>query len=92
MVKVKPIPVLLFLAAMLLLYARPVSSQAIPTNGRFSLFYNWSERDLREGDTADFSELIATLSLYSEPKAGNQFEFGLDTRVATFPGNEEVIS
>ena len=43
------IPLILFLAATSLLQARPASGQAIPTNGRFSLYYNWSERDLAEG-------------------------------------------
>ncbi len=66
----------------------PVSAQAIPTNGRFSLFYNFSDRDFGDGNTHDFSELIATLSLYSEPKPGAHFEFGIDTRVATYPDSE----
>lgn len=82
------IPLLLLLAVASLLQARPASGQAIPTNGRFSLFYNWSERDLADGENYDFSEVIASFSLFSEPRPDGRFEFGIDTRVATFPGNE----
>jgi len=32
--------------------------------------------------------VIANFSLFSEPNPGSTFEFGLDTRVATFPGSE----
>jgi len=85
--RVRRITVLLFLAVATL-PALPAAGQAIPTNGRFSLFYNWSERDLAAGDTFDYSELIARFSLYSEPKPGTHFEFGIDTRVSTYPGSE----
>ncbi|MDX2437267.1 MAG: hypothetical protein QNL88_09480 [Acidobacteriota bacterium] len=87
MVRNRCVPALLFLAAAALL-PPPVSAQAIPTNGRFSLFYNWSERDLDGGYTSDFSEVIARFSMYSEPAVGTNFEFGIDARAAMFPGNE----
>jgi len=86
--KPRLIPLILFLAATSLLQARPASGQAIPTNGRFSLYYNWSERDLAEGENYDFSEVIASFSLFSELRPDGHFEFGIDTRVATFPGSE----
>lgn len=82
------LPVLLFLMAVILPPATQGSAQAIPTNGRFSLFYNWSERNLVSGQTSDFSEVIANFSLYSGPGSGSHFEFGIDTRAATYPGNE----
>lgn len=88
MVEARLIPAFVLLVAAVLLPVRSVFSQAIPSNGRFSLFYNWSERELAAGDTVDYSELIAAFSLYSEPEPGSHFEFGVDTRVATYPGNE----
>ncbi len=78
----------LVLVSVSLLPAQSVSAQAIPANGRFALFYNWSDRDLVAGESYDFSEVIATLSLYSDPKPSSHFEFGLDTRIATYPGEE----
>jgi hypothetical protein len=88
MVRNRSVLAFLLLAVATLLAAPPISAQAIPTNGRFSLFYNWSERDLVGGPTADFSEVIARFSMYSEPGSGTNFEFGIDTRAAVFPGNE----
>ena len=82
------ISVVLFFVAVSLAPAKPASAQAIPTNGRFALFYNWSDRDLANGDSYGFSELIANFSLYSEPRDGTRFEFGIDTRVATYPSTE----
>lgn len=88
MVSLRLKTVVLVLAAGALLQAQQVSAQAIPSNGRFSLFYNWSDRDLKEGDSYDFSEVIATFSLYSDSRPGPHFDFGIDTRVATYPGVE----
>ena len=88
MFKSRCVSTLLCLAAATLLPAPPSTAQAIPTNGRFSLFYNWSERDLESGYTSDFSEVIARFSMYSERRAGTNFEFGIDARAAVFPGNE----
>ncbi len=79
---------LLFCAVVSLLQAQLASAQAIPTNGRFALFYNWSERDLGDSGDYDYSEVIANFSLFSEPRPGNHFEFGINTRVAFFPDNE----
>ena len=84
----KLIVLLLFFAVASLLQAQLASGQAIPTNGRFALFYNWSERDLSTSESYEFSEVIANFSLFSETRPGNGFEFGLDTRVATFPDSE----
>jgi hypothetical protein len=71
-----------------LLPARTTLAQAIPSSGRFSLFANWSQREPVEGESYDFSELIATLSFYSDRRADTNFEYGLDTRVATYPSSE----
>jgi len=56
--------------------------------GRFSLFGNWSERELTSGGTSDFSQLIATLSMYSPDDTDTRVEYGLDARVATFPSSD----
>ena len=72
--------VFLGVAACALLQAQIASTQALPSNGRFSLFANWSDRDLAGGGAADFSEVIATLSIYSEPDPSFGLEFGIDTR------------
>ncbi len=77
------------LAVLALLPAGQAAAQAIPaTNGRFSLFASWSEREPEVGETYTFSEVIATLSLYPERGSSSSFEYGLDTRVATYPDSE----
>ena len=63
-------------------------SQAIPTNGRFSLFTYFSQREPVLGEQYDFSEVVATFSLFSDPRRETRFEFGLDTRVATYPSSD----
>jgi hypothetical protein len=63
-------------------------SQAIPANGRFSLFTYFSERETVVGESYDFTEVVANFSLFSDPGRDSPFEFGLDTRVATYPGSE----
>lgn len=80
--------VVLALVLATLLPARTTLAQAIPSSGRFSLFANWSQREPVEGESYDFSELIATLSFYSDRRADTNFEYGLDTRVATYPSSE----
>jgi hypothetical protein len=70
------------------LSTRSAFAQAIPSSGRFSLFYNWSDRELATGESYDFSELIATFSWYSDTRPGTSFEYGLDTRVATYPSTD----
>jgi len=80
--------VLWFCLALVALSVRPAAAQAIPSSGRFSLFASFSEREAANGNTTTFSELIGTFSLYSESRPDGIFEFGLDTRVATYPSSE----
>ncbi len=76
------------LVVLSLLPAGTVFSQAIPANGRISLFTYFSEREPVIGETSDFTEVVAQFSLFSDPRRDSRFEFGLDTRVATYPGME----
>jgi hypothetical protein len=65
------------------------SAQAIPaSNGRFSLFADWSDRTPTAGESVSFSEVIATLSLYPGRGSDSSFEYRLDTRVATYPNTD----
>jgi hypothetical protein len=81
------------LIALLALAAIAVAStagaQAFPSSGAFSLFADWSNRTLKETDQeSDFSEIIALFSWYSDGGSDSMFEFGIDTRIATFPSSE----
>jgi hypothetical protein len=86
-VELKVLLALLVLVA--LLPAQVAYSQTAPASGRFSLFAHWSEREPVQGEQYDFSEIIATLSLFSDPKPETRFEFGLDARVATYPDTDD---
>lgn len=63
----------------------PAGAQSAAPQGRFSLFGNWSQRDLADGSSSDFSELIATLALGSPDRPDDRFDYALDARVATYP-------
>jgi hypothetical protein len=82
--------VLLVLAACLVPWLAPAEArgQAIPTAGRFSLFYDWAERETEDGVTTDFGQLIGTLTLHPIRDSGSLFEYALDIRYATYPGTE----
>ena len=76
-------------AVLLVLPSGVAMGQAIPaTNGAFSLFASWSEREYAGGEATDSTELIGTISLYSENDPDGGFEYGLDGRFATYPGSE----
>jgi hypothetical protein len=77
-----------FLVLIVLLPAGEALSQALPTNGRFALFTYFSEREPLVGESYDFLEVVGTFSLFSDPRHDSRFEFGIDTRVATYPGVE----
>ena len=77
-----------FLVLVMLLPAGEALSQAVPANGRFSLFTYFSEREPTVGESYDFLEVVGTFSLFSEPRSDSRFEYGIDTRVATYPGSE----
>jgi hypothetical protein len=70
-----------------LLHATPAASQAIPADGRVALFSNFSSREQPDGDTSDFTELIAMFSI-SGDQPGGIFEYAFDGRVATYPSSE----
>jgi hypothetical protein len=71
------------------LVASDARAQAIPGNtGRFSLFYDWAERETDDGLTSDFGQLIGTLTLSSSRDSDALFEYELDLRYATYPGTE----
>jgi len=78
----------LLLSVLVLLPVQSAIAQAIPSSGRFALFANWSERENADGSTSGFSELIATFSLYSDNRQDGVFEYGLDTRIATYPSSD----
>jgi hypothetical protein len=61
------------------------SAQAGSVQGRFALFTSWSQRSWRAGATADFPEIIGMLTLYGGGGPESTFEFGLDSRVASYP-------
>lgn len=69
------------------LYAAPAAAQAIPADGRFALFTNFSTRENPDGGKTDFSELIAMFSI-SGDQPGGIFEYAFDGRVATYPSSE----
>lgn len=76
-------------AFLLILPCGVAMGQAIPpANGSFSLFGSWSEREYTDGETTDYTELIATISLYSPNDPGGGLEYGLDGRIATYPSSE----
>ncbi len=75
-------------AGLMLLVAGQASPQAIPTDGRFSLFWNWSQRTPDGGESSSISELIGRLSLASDRRSDSPFEYDLDLRYATYPGTE----
>ena len=68
--------------------AGQVSAQAIPSDGRFALFWNWSQRTPDGGESSTFSELIAMFSVASDARSDSRFEYSLDLRYATFPDTE----
>jgi len=77
------------LVAVVLLGSGFAGAQAFPSSGAFSLYADWSNRSSKDTDEdSDFSEIIAMFSWYSEPDSDSMFEFGLDTRIATFPSSE----
>ena len=63
------------------------SAQTIPFRARFSLFSSWSQRSWGAGTDSDFTEIIANLSLHGGKAPGSNFEYALDTRVASYPSN-----
>ena len=67
--------------------AMPAAAQAIPTDGRFALFTNFSTRERTDGETSDFTEIIAMFSI-SGDQPGGLFEYAFDGRVATYPSAE----
>ena len=67
--------------------ASRVSAQAIPADGRFSLFSSFSSREVASGETTDFTEVIATFSV-SGDQPGGFFEYAFDGRIATYPSSE----
>ena len=74
--------------AAILAGAASASAQAIPTDGRFALFTNFSTRERAvDGESDDFTEIIAMLSLSGDQPDG-LFEYALDARVATYPSSE----
>ena len=76
------------LLLIVLLPAGEALAQALPANGRFALFTYFSEREPLVGESYDFLEVVGTFSLFSDPRHDSRFEFGIDTRVATYPGME----
>ena len=78
-----PLTVLVLLAT-----CSQLAAQAIPTSGRFALFTSWSQRQWDDGSNRDFTEVIGNLSFYTKERPGDIFEFGLDTRYATYPSSE----
>jgi hypothetical protein len=80
---------LLLTIVVAMLPAARAFAQAIPaTNGRFSLFANWTEREPVVGEKYTFTELIANLSLHSDTRQESRFEWALDSRVATYPDSD----
>lgn len=79
----------LAVAVLLAVPARIATAQAIPaTNGSFSLFGTWSEREYSNGATTDLTELIGTISLFSDDDPAGRLQYALDGRFATYPGTE----
>lgn len=76
------------LAGLILVAGGQVSAQAIPTDGRFALFWNWSQRTPDTGESSIFSELISMLSIASDPRSESTFEYSLDLRYAAYPDTE----
>lgn len=72
---------------LILLHATPAAAQAIPADGRFALFTNYSTRERTDGDKTDFTEIIAMFSI-SGDQPGGIFEYAFDGRVATYPSAE----
>lgn len=78
----------LVIAALLgLLSAATAAAQAIPTDGRFAIFTNFSTREPTEGEKTDFTEVIAMFSI-SGDQPGGIFEYAFDGRIATYPSAE----
>lgn len=76
-------------AFLLVLPSGVAMGQAVPaTNGSFSLFATWSQRDYATGEATDLTELIGTIDLYSENDPNGGLEYGLDGRFAAYPGSE----
>jgi len=69
------------------LAAPPAAAQAIPADGRVALFTDFSTREQPDGETSDFTELIAMISV-SGDQPGGIFEYALDGRVATYPSSD----
>jgi hypothetical protein len=70
-----------------LLGSTPAHAQAIPSDGRFALFTNFSTRERVDGQTTDFTEIIAMFTI-SGDQPGGIFEYAFDGRVATYPSAE----
>lgn len=66
---------------------RTANAQAIPTDGRFSIFSNFATRESVDGISSDFTEVIAMFSI-SGDQTGGIFEYSFDGRVATYPSAE----
>ncbi len=79
-----------WLVVAMVLVSSVAGAQAFPSSGSFSLYADFSNRTLKYGDggDSDFSQIIALFSWYSEPDEDKVFEWGLDTRIATFPSSE----
>ncbi len=73
--------------ALVLLIPTPAGAQAIPTDGRFALFSNFSTREQSGGEKTDFTEVIAMFSI-SGDQPGGIFEYAFDGRVAAYPSAE----
>jgi hypothetical protein len=67
--------------------ATPAEAQAIPADGRFALFTNFSTRERADGEKSNFTEVIAMFSI-SGDQPGGIFEYAFDGRVATYPSAE----
>ncbi|MCU0305914.1 MAG: hypothetical protein MUC56_17815 [Thermoanaerobaculales bacterium] len=74
-------------AALLVLAPTGAAAQAIPADGRFALFTNFSSRERVDGESTDFTEVIARLSI-SGDQPGGIFEYAIDGRFATYPSSE----
>ena len=78
-----------WLVVAMVLVSSVAGAQAFPSSGSFSLYADFSNRTPKYGDggDSDFSQIIALFSWYSEPDEDKVFEWGLETRIATFPSS-----
>ncbi|HSP33506.1 MAG TPA: hypothetical protein VLU46_04225 [Thermoanaerobaculia bacterium] len=74
-----------FALALAVTLALPVASAQTPGSGRLSLFGTSQRTDLSGGDTRDFGEMTAALTLrYEVPDNRDTFEYALDVRQSAY--------